>query len=176
MTEHVDAATYYDIVEEVGARRLAELDRAVSGDIISEGIVGYSDDIRYLNDGHGPLENTTTYRACVYPEIHAGILHHQNVPKYFQTIVSALTGALVDHANMHHLPAVDQVMRPDESQLQTHLDTIWSGYVGAEPKLREEAIVYRASGYYPVSLQIVRQGGHLALDYVHAQMYARIRM
>jgi hypothetical protein len=175
MTEHVDAATYYDIVEEVGARRLTELDRAVSGDALSEGIVGYSDEIWRLNDSHGPLENTTTYRASVYPEIHVGILHNQDVPKYFQTIVSALTGALVDHANMHHLPTADQVMRPDEAQLQTHLDTIWTGYVGAQPKLREAATVYRASGYYPVTLQIVRQGGHLALDYVHMQMYARIR-
>lgn len=174
MTEHVDTATYHDIVEEVGARRLTELDTAIGGGVLSDGIVSYSHDIAWLDD-YDRLEHSTSYRASIYPDINVGILRHQDVPKYLQVIISALTGALVDHANLRHLPRKDQVMRPDDSQLLTHLDTLWLGYSSPQPRLREEAAIYKASGYYPVSLQIVRQGGHLALDYVHTQMYARLR-
>lgn len=179
MTEHVDSATYFDIVEELGRKHLTQLDRAVENEdgyvLEDASITGYSYGMQRPKDWYGALEHSTIYRSSVYPEIGSAILEHPQPPEYIHTIVSALASAMVDHANVHHLGRHQQQLKPDPERLKDELRTIWLSFQATPSPLEDEAVIYRTAELFPATLRMTKYGGRLTLDYVVDKKYARIR-
>jgi len=177
MSEQLNSADYYDIVETLGREHLLQLDRAVenaAGYTLEGPISASSHDITPLGKPYNGFEHRTTYRQSVFADIDGAILGCSEPPRYVSTIVSALTSALIDHTNMHHRSSSTR-MKPDADELNDQLSMIWLSYQQPQVALTEEAVIYSPSERYATSLTIARHGGKLALDYVWTHKFVRLR-